>query len=218
MASNLLVSRLYCGGFREASFLVTVRKHLPVLIGVHSSPSRRKRRGATPDPFVVQITQTRVRLFNTAIGDMTPTAALLFVSTATQPKKLQREITRTAIARSSCSITAHNVASSRSQHATFDPTDSRPRARHQVQRQRRVRLQLRSPTPADLTQVKIEIDSRSPMITLAPALVGGVRSYIIVFSSNAPSRETSTALSGRWPRTQTPRSGSIAFLLLPMSI
>jgi len=34
--------------------------------------------------------------------------------------------------------------------------------------------------------VKIEIDNRTPMISLAPALVGGVRSYIIVFSSNAP--------------------------------
>jgi len=43
-----------------------------------------------------------------------------------------------------------------------------------------------SPTPADLSQVKIEIDNRSPMITLAPALSGGLRSYIIVFSSNAP--------------------------------
>src|SRR5205085_3173321 len=33
---------------------------------------------------------------------------------------------------------------------------------------------------------KIEIDNRSPMISLAPQLVGGQRVYTIVFSSNAP--------------------------------
>jgi len=42
------------------------------------------------------------------------------------------------------------------------------------------------PTPADVTQVKIEIDNRAPMISLAPVLVGGQRFYTIVFSSNAP--------------------------------
>lgn len=35
--------------------------------------------------------------------------------------------------------------------------------------------------------MKIEIDNRSPVITLAPTLVSGLRSYIIVFGSNAPS-------------------------------
>jgi hypothetical protein len=34
--------------------------------------------------------------------------------------------------------------------------------------------------------VKIEIDNRNPMISLQPVLSGGVRNYIIVFSSNAP--------------------------------
>lgn len=34
--------------------------------------------------------------------------------------------------------------------------------------------------------MKIEIDNRTPMISLAPALENGVRKYIIVFSSNAP--------------------------------
>ena len=42
------------------------------------------------------------------------------------------------------------------------------------------------PTPVDLQTVKIEIDNRAPMISLAPVLDGGKRSYIIVFSSNAP--------------------------------
>ena len=43
-----------------------------------------------------------------------------------------------------------------------------------------------TPTPADRSQVKIEIDNRTPMISLQPVLSGGVRRYIIVFSSNAP--------------------------------
>jgi hypothetical protein len=45
------------------------------------------------------------------------------------------------------------------------------------------------PLPEDLTQVKIHIVNKEPMMTLAPVLVGGPggqRSYTIVFSSNAP--------------------------------
>jgi uncharacterized protein (TIGR03437 family) len=42
------------------------------------------------------------------------------------------------------------------------------------------------PTPEILSQVKIQIDNRSPMISLAPQLVNGVRVYTIVFTSNAP--------------------------------
>ena len=42
------------------------------------------------------------------------------------------------------------------------------------------------PTPADRSTVKIEIDNRSPMISMEPVLEGGVRRYVIVFSSNAP--------------------------------
>jgi hypothetical protein len=42
------------------------------------------------------------------------------------------------------------------------------------------------PTPADRSQVKVEIDNRNPMISMEPTLVGGMRSYVIVFSSNAP--------------------------------
>lgn len=43
------------------------------------------------------------------------------------------------------------------------------------------------PTPEDLTQVKVHIVNKEAMISLQPQLVAGVRSYIIVFSSNAPS-------------------------------
>lgn len=57
------------------------------------------------------------------------------------------------------------------------------------------------PTPSDRSQVKIEIDNRNPMISMEPVLDGGVRTYIIVFTSNAPSPANfdgsdSTTLSG----------------------
>jgi uncharacterized protein (TIGR03437 family) len=42
------------------------------------------------------------------------------------------------------------------------------------------------PTPADPAQIQIEISNNRPMISLAPALSGGVRVFTIVFSSNAP--------------------------------
>src|SRR5204863_5273208 len=42
------------------------------------------------------------------------------------------------------------------------------------------------PVPEDLTQVKIHIVNKEPMMTLAPQLIGGLRVYTIVFSSNAP--------------------------------
>lgn len=43
-----------------------------------------------------------------------------------------------------------------------------------------------APTPADPNQIQIEISNNRPMISYEPALVGGVRVYTIVFSSNAP--------------------------------
>lgn len=42
------------------------------------------------------------------------------------------------------------------------------------------------PAPADLALIKIEISNNHPMISLEPTLVGGRRTYTIVFSSNAP--------------------------------
>ena len=43
------------------------------------------------------------------------------------------------------------------------------------------------PTPEDPTTLQIQIENRSPMISLNPQLVDGARVYTIVFSSNAPS-------------------------------
>jgi hypothetical protein len=42
------------------------------------------------------------------------------------------------------------------------------------------------PTPPDLSLVKIEISNNHPMMSIEPALVGGKRTYTIVFGSNAP--------------------------------
>ena len=53
-----------------------------------------------------------------------------------------------------------------------------------------------APTPADPSLVKIEIDNRAPMISLAPTLSGGVRVYTIVFSSNAPNPENFDGTEG----------------------
>jgi hypothetical protein len=57
------------------------------------------------------------------------------------------------------------------------------------------------PTPPDLSLVKIEISNNRPMISLEPTLVGGKRTYTIVFTSNAPDPRSfdgtdSTALTG----------------------
>jgi uncharacterized protein (TIGR03437 family) len=43
-----------------------------------------------------------------------------------------------------------------------------------------------TPTPVDPRNVAIEINNVQPMITLQPALIGGLRTYTIVFNSNAP--------------------------------
>jgi uncharacterized protein (TIGR03437 family) len=43
-----------------------------------------------------------------------------------------------------------------------------------------------TPTPVDINNVAIEISNNRPMISLEPLLVGGQRTYSIVFSSNAP--------------------------------
>src|SRR4030095_14296865 len=42
------------------------------------------------------------------------------------------------------------------------------------------------PTPANPALVKVEISNNRPMLSLAPQLSGGKRTYVIVFSSNAP--------------------------------
>ena len=43
-----------------------------------------------------------------------------------------------------------------------------------------------APTPADPSLIKLEISNNRPMISFEPELVGGRRTYTIVFSSNAP--------------------------------
>jgi len=55
------------------------------------------------------------------------------------------------------------------------------------------------PTPVDLQTVKIEIDNRAPMISLAPVLSGGKRVYVIVFSSNAPNPANFDGTEGNLP-------------------
>jgi hypothetical protein len=162
---------------------------------------------ATPDPFTVQLTSTPTAAFNSIVSDIsangrfvvfTSNGDVATVKTDTRNNKDgNREIFLADYAqRRIFQITdTKNVpipTPSPSPTPTPSPSPS-PTASPSP-------TPTPLPTPADRSLVKIEIDNRSPMISLAPALVNGVRSYIIVFSSNAPDPKLfngadSTALS-----------------------
>ena len=142
----------------------------------------------TPDPFTVQLTSNPTALFNAIASDISANGRfVVFTSNgnvATQNKNnadgnreifladyAQRrifQITNTKNVPIPAASPSPTPSPSPSPTASPSPTPTPV------------------PTPADRTQVKIEIDNRSPMISLAPVLEGGVRKYIIVFSSNAP--------------------------------
>ena len=140
----------------------------------------------TPDPFTVQLTSTPNGAFNSIASDITANGRfVVFTSNGdvatVNPRNADgnREIFLADYAqRRIFQITdTKNVpipAPAASPTPTPSPTPSPSPTPTPI------------PTPADRTQVKIEIDNRSPMISMAPALHNGVRSYIIVFSSNAP--------------------------------
>ena len=145
---------------------------------------------ATPDPFTVQLTSSPTALFNSVVSDISANGRfVVFTSNgdvATVNKNNadgNREIFLADYAqRRIFQITnTKNVplpTPSPSPTATPSPTPT-PTASPTP-------TPTPTPTPADRSLVKIEIDNRAPMISLAPTLVNGKRSYIIVFSSNAP--------------------------------
>lgn len=57
-----------------------------------------------------------------------------------------------------------------------------------------------SPTPVSFSSIKIDIQNKRPMISADPALSGGLRTYTIVFSSNAPNPQN---FDGTDPGTPT---------------
>ncbi len=169
---------------------------LPVLIGGSFASVSAQTPTATPDPFVTQITSVPSAAFNTAIGDMSADGRfVVFVSnadvstektTARNNADGNREIFLLDYAQRrifQITNTKHVLNPPPSPTPTPTPSPSpSPTASPSP-------TPTPTPTPQDLRDVRIEIDNRSPMISLQPALVGGVRSYIIVFSSNAPDPE-----------------------------
>jgi WD40-like Beta Propeller Repeat len=175
---------------------------LPVLIGGSLVSVSAQTPTATPDPFIVQITSNPGPAFNTVIGDMTANGRfVVFVSngdvstekTATRNNADgNREIFLYDYAQRrifQITNTRHvpNPTPSPSPTPSPTPTPSPSPSPSPTPTP--------TPTPADLSLVAIEVDNRSPMISLAPALVGGLRSYVIVFSSNAPAPANTTAPS-----------------------
>ena len=144
----------------------------------------------TPDPFVVQLTSTPTSAFTSITSDISANGRfVVFTSNgdvATQNKNNadgNREIfladyAQRRIFQITNTRNVPNPTPSPSPTPTPSPSPS-PTASPSP-------TPSPVPTPADRTQVKIEIDNRNPMISLQPVLSGGVRSYIIVFSSNAP--------------------------------
>jgi WD40-like Beta Propeller Repeat len=161
---------------------------VPALLGGSLVSVSAQTSSPTPDPFTVQITSTPNAAFNSVLGDTSANGRfVVFVSNgdiATEKSATRnnadgnREIFLYDYAqRRIFQIT--NTKNVPNPTPTPSPTPT-PTASPTP-------TPTPAPTPADLTQVKIEIDNRSPMISLAPALSGGQRVYTIVFSSNAPS-------------------------------
>ncbi|HEX5884021.1 MAG TPA: hypothetical protein VFY67_05705 [Pyrinomonadaceae bacterium] len=160
---------------------------VPALIGGSFASVAAQTSSPTPDPFTVQLTSTPNSAFNSVMGDMTANGRfVVFVSNgdvATEKNGRNnadgnREIFLADYAQRrifQITNTRHVPNPTSSPSPTPTPSASPSPTPTPV------------PTPADLTLVKIEIDNRSPMISLAPvATAGGQRVYTIVFSSNAP--------------------------------
>ena len=166
---------------------------LPVLIGGSLVSVSAQTPSATPDPFIAQITSNPSSAFQTVIGDMSADGRfVVFVSNGNL--STEKEIDGRNNADGNREIFLLDYA----QRRIFQITDTRHVLNQPTSTPTPTPTPTPSPTPspsptptplptpADLTQVRIEIDNRSPMISLEPQLIDGVRSYIIVFSSNAP--------------------------------
>jgi hypothetical protein len=141
----------------------------------------------TPDPFVVQLTNNPNAAFSTFLGDTTANGRFV-VFTSNGDVATERTDSRNNLDGNREIFLADyaqrrifqltNTKNVPNPTPTPSPSPS-PTASPSP-------TPTPVPTPADLSLVKIQIDNRSPMISLAPQLVGGQRVYTIVFSSNAP--------------------------------
>ena len=161
---------------------------VPVLYGGSLGSVVAQTSSPTPDPFVVQITSVPSSAFNLVIGDVSANGRfVVFVSNAdiaTERNSTRnnadgnREIFLYDYAQrrifqitNTSNVLNPVTAPSPSPTPTPSPTPSP------------------APTPANPLLARIEIDNRGPMISLAPPLEDGQRTYRIVFSSNAPDPE-----------------------------
>lgn len=145
----------------------------------------------TPDPFIVQLTSTPNGAFSNFLSDMSANGRfVVFTSNgdvATEKSASRnnadgnREIfiadyAQRRIFQITNTKNVPNPAPSASPTPTPSPSPSPSPSPTATP----------IPTPANLTQVKIHIDNKAPMISLAPELISGQRVYTIVFGSNAP--------------------------------
>ncbi|HKU75350.1 MAG TPA: hypothetical protein VJR02_15675 [Pyrinomonadaceae bacterium] len=157
----------------------------------------------TPDPFAVQLTSSPVSTFNTLSSDISADGRfVVFTSSgdiATVNKNnadgnreiflfdyAQRRIYQITNTKN-VPIPAASPSPTPSPSPSPSPTASPSPTPTPL------------PTPADRSLVKIEIDNRNPMISMEPVLEGGVRSYVIVFSSNAPHPANFNGVEGTDP-------------------
>jgi len=192
-ASNLLVSASFVAEeFVKQVFWSLCAIIVAALIGGSLASVSAQVSSPTPDPFTVQLTSSPTAGFTSLTGDISANGRFVVftsngdVSTETNGNRNpdgNREIFLADYAqRRIFQIT--NTLSLPKPPASPSPTPTPSPSPSPTATPSPTPTPL--PTPEDRTNLLVEVDNRAPMISLAPVLVGGVRSYIIVFSSNAP--------------------------------
>ena len=160
---------------------------VPALIGGSLVSVAAQTSSPTPDPFTVQITNTSAA-FNSQMGDISANGRfVVFTSNGDVSTEKLRDNRNNADGNREIFLLDYaqrrifqitNTQNVPNPAASPSPTPS-PTASPSP-------TPTPAPTPADPTQAKIEVDNRSPMISLTGVLSEGQRFYTIVFSSNAP--------------------------------
>jgi hypothetical protein len=162
---------------------------VPALVGGSLTSVSAQTSSPTPDPFTVQLTSTPTTLFNSIVSDISANGRFVVftsngdVATEKTATRNNADGNREIFLADYAQRRIFQITNTRNVQIMNPPASPTPTPSPTPSPSP---TPTPAPTPADRTQVKIEIDNRSPMISLAPALVGGVRNYIIVFSSNAP--------------------------------
>ena len=182
-ASNLLVFRVFIAEeFVKQGFWFLCASIVPVLIGGSLASVSAQTSSPTPDPFTSRSPQLPSPSFNTQHRrhDRQRTVRCFRfewrrIDRKNSDAKQRRRQSRDLPAR--LRPTSHLPDHQHEKRSESDAdTESNANAKSDTNTESgRVQLPP-TPTPSGPTQLKIEIDNRSPMISLAPVLVGGVRS------------------------------------------